>query len=650
MYFVLIVGVFVHLTSDSSKALSVNIAWKKPATMSSVYSDKTPASNAVDGNTNSVYDKGSLMHTKENEASAWWRVDLQTQIESPLVMIYFRTDFTLRRNGVQVFTASVPLSTPWEGSLCHTVHDDGTGISDVLNTTCPGKWRYLTVYTNTSNDAQGPILDFAEVEVWLNHECNNGTYGIDCNNSCSSRPCVTSSLQCHPLTGQCAGGCQEGWMDPDCSQECTSDMFGQNCSLRCADRYCKGISNCPPNGTCTDGCQAGWQLDNCTQDFWLNMALNKPTEISSLLVNTSTGRLAVDGDTTGAYRAGVLMHTQLNQTSAWWKVDLQTQVESALVVLYFRTDYIARRNGLELFTHPEPLTDPTQGTLCHEVKGRPDGTDIPASLGVTCSGTWRYLTVYTQTGNDKGGPILDFAEVKVLVCTAGKYGPNCARDCSDRHCNRSSSSCERVTGACRGGCSDGWTGPDCSKVCDSGTYGHDCVGDCASRHCKTSSSTCDPISGECLSGGCREGWTGTNCSTKYGSTGDDKQADPVLSPGIYALVGAVAGVLVTLAVTGAVYLCLLRQGRLPMLKKFNYAKQVKGASHLQPRDLQGKNKGEHLGTDVYYNVVAAASNIPAGSAHTDTDRVCGGDYAGLDGTKFDNQNYDILDTKVYENA
>ncbi|XP_067684253.1 uncharacterized protein [Haliotis asinina] len=600
MYFVLIVGVFVHLTSDSSNALLVNIAWKKPATMSSVFSNETPATNAVDGNTNSVYGKGSLMHTKNNEASAWWRVDLQTQIESPLVVIYFRTDFTLRRNGVQVFTASVPSYTPWEGSLCHTVRDEGANIPDVLNTTCPGKWRYLTVYTNTSNDAHGAILDFAEVEVWLDHECNNGTYGIDCNNSCKSRHCVTSSVQCHPLTGQCAGGCQEGWMGQDCLQECTSDMFGQNCSLRCADRYCKGVSICPPNGACSNGCQPGWQLDNCTQDFWLNMALNKPTKMSSLFIRTSTGRLGVDGDTTGVYRAGTMMHTQLNETSAWWQVDLQTQVESALVVINFRTDYTARRNGLELFTGSEPSTEPTQGMLCHAVKGRPDGKDIPSALGVTCPDTWRYLTVYTQTGNDEWGAVLDFAEVKILVCTSGKYGPNCARDCSDRHCKTSSSSCERVSGTCQGGCKDGWTGPDCSKENE--------------------------------------------------SPEDDTQADHALSPGIYALMGAVAGVLVTLAATGAMYVCLLRQGRLPMLKKFIYEKQVKGASDLQPRDQHEMKKYDSLDTDVYYNVITAASNINAGSAQPDTDKVCGNDYAGLDGTKLDNQNYDVLETKVYENA
>ncbi|XP_046556768.1 multiple epidermal growth factor-like domains protein 10 [Haliotis rubra] len=382
--------------------------------MSSTLNDKHSASRGVDGDTR-AHDPRYVVHTTEWLPTAWWKVDLKTPVESALVILYFRTDFRYRRNGVQLYTSETNSTDPKEGNLCHTVtgYPDGTDIDDVLHVVCRGTWRYLTVFSETDNDHNGVILDFAEVQVW---------------------------------------------------------------------------------STAT------------------NVALNKPAWISSALDGIHPATKAVDGDTT-ADQDNYVAHTGRGQTIAWWKVDLQTPVQSARIILYFRTNYIIRRNGVHLYTSGTNSSDPTEGNLCDTVTGRPDGTDIDDVLNVTCPGTWRYLTVYTETDNDGQGVILDFAEVQVLTCSVGMYGVNCNRTCNSRHCVGSTESCDSITGACSSGqFQTGWTGTDCA-VCVEGKYGQSCARDCSSRQCMVFSSMCDRITGTCPAGGCQDGWMGADCST-----------------------------------------------------------------------------------------------------------------------------------------
>ncbi|XP_067678673.1 uncharacterized protein [Haliotis asinina] len=247
-----------------------------------------------------------------------------------------------------------------------------------------------------------------------------------------------------------------------------------------------------------------------------NVAERKQAWMSSTFDQSHAATKAVDGDTTADGFSHVA-HTATDQSSAWWKVDLQTTVRSARVTLYFRTDFKYRRNGVHLYTSETNSVHPKEGNLCHNVTGRPDGADIPDVLNVICPGTWRYLTVYTDTDNDGDGPVLDFAEVQVWICTVGMYGPDCTRSCSSRHCKVLSSTCDHITGTCRaGGCQDGWMGVDCTTECPSGAYGANCAKNCSSRPCKTSSTSCNRISGACPDDGCEDGWMGADC-TKDGS-------------------------------------------------------------------------------------------------------------------------------------
>ncbi|XP_054710382.1 receptor-type tyrosine-protein phosphatase T-like [Uloborus diversus] len=104
-------------------------------------------------------------------------------------------------------------------------------------------------------------------------------------------------------------------------------------------------------------------------------------------------------------------------------------------------------------------------------------------------------------------------------CDPGWYGADCKQPC---HCAYGISSCNRITGACEGGCARGWRGSSCQiedpnsnsnfietttmAYCKAGSYGPSCERPCrcaGGEHCQI-------VTGHCPSG-CEEGWGGPSC-------------------------------------------------------------------------------------------------------------------------------------------
>lgn len=55
-----------------------------------------------------------------------------------------------------------------------------------------------------------------------------------------------------------------------------------------------------------------------------------------------------------------------------------------------------------------------------------------------------------------------------VECMSGQYGDECLNKCSD-FC-KISNKCDFVSGECKGGCKEGWTGSDCYKAHFSGKF------------------------------------------------------------------------------------------------------------------------------------------------------------------------------------
>ncbi|XP_067679820.1 uncharacterized protein [Haliotis asinina] len=333
-----------------------------------------------------------------------------------------------------------------------------------------------------------------------------------------------------------------------CSCSCPIGTYGFLCGYQChcLSQDCDHASRCNPGN-----CFPGWSGATCHK---YNAALNKAVSSSGDAVGFPSGR-ATDGRTGDRGYQGCIETKASNPN--WWRVDLVDITLIRDVTIYFRTDYLPRRNGIQVYLTNTTITP--SGHLCYSVTGNRYGTDINNTLSAPCHNRGRYVLLYTTTANDKDTqPILDFCEVEVNVCDPGtfgadcenychckhgvcnyttglcppsgclagwkgpncdvqcvdnvQYGPDCIGTCFARMCKEAASTCPRDTGRCGGGCKPGWEGDDCTSEC-SGTYGDECSQNCSSRHCGTVSYTCDHVTGEC-DHGCSAGWKDIDCVTE----------------------------------------------------------------------------------------------------------------------------------------
>ncbi|CAC5376554.1 unnamed protein product [Mytilus coruscus] len=103
---------------------------------------------------------------------------------------------------------------------------------------------------------------------YCNKTCNYGFYGNGCIKKCS-RNCHMP--HCNHITGECVGGCKNGWMGFNCTEECKNGYFGTNC-----EDFCRGclLNICDPvDGFCrnTTACNPGYKYgEHCNElcDDW----------------------------------------------------------------------------------------------------------------------------------------------------------------------------------------------------------------------------------------------------------------------------------------------------------------------------------------------------------------------------------------------
>ncbi|XP_067679822.1 receptor-type tyrosine-protein phosphatase S-like isoform X2 [Haliotis asinina] len=419
------------------------------------------SSQATNGNTAAnSYDV--CIDTKPSDPN-WWRVDLNDTVLIRDVTIYFRTDFTPRRNGIRVYLTNTTDTTPPSGHLCYNVtgRGNGTDINDILSVPCHCRGRYVLLYTTTANEGDTqPKLDFCEVEVDV---CDPGTFGADCENYCHCKHGV-----CNYITGICPpGGCLAGWKGTSCDVRCVDSVeYGPGCVKNCSFRMCKEAgSHCPRDiGQCDEGCQPGWKGVDCTSECSSTYGHGCNKNCSSRHCGTSS---SLCNHVTGACDHGC---------SAGWKdVDCVTEC------------FDGKEYGAGCVKNCSSRKCKEEGRSCPRDTGRCDGGCQPGWEGEDCTSE----------------------------CTPNvNYGPGCHGNCSARKCKEVSGTCPRDTGRCDGGCQPGWEGVDCTSECTLNVnYGPGCHGNCSARKCKEVSGTCPHDTGRC-DGGCQPGWEGMDCTSE----------------------------------------------------------------------------------------------------------------------------------------
>ncbi|XP_070193546.1 receptor-type tyrosine-protein phosphatase mu-like isoform X1 [Littorina saxatilis] len=288
-------------TFPSSNGNIVNVAYGKPANMSSVFQrdgGSGPACVAVNGRTDTMWvprnnDNTNCVHTNEFDYAAFWLVDLGRNYTVTDITVFRRKGDPLRMSGMSVFV---------DNQLCYSFLNRTAAniaalnaLPERINITCPTpltgrQVRFQKHGWDRNFDPGGYILNICEVQVWA---CKDGLYGAQCDQTCSGHckdndtcdnyygTCPTGcstgyrgadcrcghcrdGADCDVTTLRCLSGCDKGWDTQFCNQSCTADTHGYDCGERCGQ--CADGDTCNTvTGLCPNGCQPGWQGNTCKQ-------------------------------------------------------------------------------------------------------------------------------------------------------------------------------------------------------------------------------------------------------------------------------------------------------------------------------------------------------------------------------------------------
>ncbi|XP_056002215.1 receptor-type tyrosine-protein phosphatase mu-like isoform X2 [Ostrea edulis] len=226
---------------------------------------------------------------------------------------------------------------------------------------------------------------------------------------------------------------------------------------------------------------------------------------------------AVDGQYSKRGAEGQCTISNTLQTTATWRVDLESVVSISQIDIYYRTDnfpspgaYYDRFAGF--FLYVSNTTSKDDGRLCfHEIQNV-DRTPVENQT-ISCSVHGRYVIYYNERRPGVNYPSYysphaynELCEVEVQGCSDPTfYGVNCDQPCPDR-CQEKR--CDVITGHCLG-CIPGYQGLRCNQVCGVQTYGLECSSSCG--NC-SDGDTCHHVNGTCPRG-CNEGVEGEKCQT-----------------------------------------------------------------------------------------------------------------------------------------
>uniref|UniRef100_K1R071 Scavenger receptor class F member 2 n=1 Tax=Magallana gigas TaxID=29159 RepID=K1R071_MAGGI len=195
---------------------------------------------------------------------------------------------------------------------------------------------------------------------------------------------------------------------------------------------------------------------------------NSTTVLQSSTFVNHKAALAVDGDirTTDRYCS----HTDVNQTVAWFQVDLGKPYSINNVTLYYRKDDLPA----------------SQKTTAHRTRCYTDNTThpdvLPHIIDIPCKHTARYVIVETTYDAPEDDPVagamLEICEIEVSDCLA---------TCINQTCND-------TNGHCTFGCATGNWDPKCGSVCPA---------NCQDRKCFRENGLCET---------CKQGYWGNYCN------------------------------------------------------------------------------------------------------------------------------------------
>ncbi|XP_062610993.1 multiple epidermal growth factor-like domains protein 10 isoform X2 [Saccostrea cucullata] len=263
-------------------------------------------------------------------------------------------------------------------------------------------------------------------------------------------------------------------------------------------------------------------LVSCTKSYE-NLALNKPAWQQSDWPDKPVewgAAKAVDGQYTDRSVGGnQCTESGPSQSTAEWRVDLQSVASISYINIFYRTDntpspgtYYNRFAGF--FVYVSNTTRRQDGHLCFHELQQVNGTPTENQT-ISCPVHGRYVIYYNERGRQgvtypsyySRYAYNELCELEVIGCSDPRfYGENCNQPCSE---NCQEQRCNITTGECLG-CVPGYQGPMCNQVCDNQRYGLECSFICG--NC-IDGVTCNHVNGTCLNG-CDVGVEGEKCQAE----------------------------------------------------------------------------------------------------------------------------------------
>ncbi|XP_041379689.1 multiple epidermal growth factor-like domains protein 10, partial [Gigantopelta aegis] len=545
-----------------------NIALQKTAYQSSYTTGYTHVAVIAVNGDRRANGGGVCIITDVNKPYTWWEVDLGRDYYIHKLDIYFRTDYKARRNGVHIYSSTEANQTDTD-HLCGAATINSSDVTAVTcNSTARYITLYQNTQNNQYTPPGQGAMDFCEVEVYvcdagtfgddcsqfchcLNEPCKYATgkctggckqnwngqncsdyefpfirvllvnqvfvipqcdsdhYGLLCGKPCSSRHCNISGGQstCDKQTGRCDNGCTPGWMEPDCSKECSEYIYGLRCANICNERKCLGDTSCHHvTGKCDHGCVRGYQDEDCRTmcpsgkyGFNCNMSCEK----RNCADNSPCDKL------NGTCVSGCL--------KGWDLPDCVTECHNNTFgpsCMFKCSERFCKGDNSKCDIEDGVCQDGCQtGWKNANCTEKCDSGSYGPGCAFDCNK--RHCQTNSDSCNHVNGSCGGECENNYngIDCTGcdGKYGPECSSSCSDRHCKNDNAPCDHATGSCDGPCDAGYQGDTCADKCHNNTFGPSCMFKCSERFCKGDNSKCDIEDGVCQDG-CQTGWKNANCT------------------------------------------------------------------------------------------------------------------------------------------
>ncbi|XP_055020141.1 uncharacterized protein LOC129411886 [Boleophthalmus pectinirostris] len=146
----------------------VNLALTGEATQIDTYNELAAASNAIDGNRNSIYYDNSCTHTATT-TNPWWRVDLKDPYFVTSITITNRGDCCAQRlDGAEIRVGNSLDNNGNSNKLVATISHIGQGSSEKFIVCPPTEGRYVNVFLPGTDK----YLTLCEVEVYGEADAN----------------------------------------------------------------------------------------------------------------------------------------------------------------------------------------------------------------------------------------------------------------------------------------------------------------------------------------------------------------------------------------------------------------------------------------------------------------------------------------------